>query len=75
MREISRGEGTRSSFSDNRRAQKKRKHTSSEKQSVRAAAEEFLEKAARELLGSNDHGVKGPSRNDISDEEGDELVG
>ena len=74
MREISRGEDTRSGFPHNQ-VQKKRKHASSEKQSLRAAAEEFLEKAARELLGSNDHGVKGPLQNDISDEEGDELVG
>ncbi|ONK66850.1 uncharacterized protein A4U43_C06F12680, partial [Asparagus officinalis] len=48
MREISRQEDTRNRFNN------KRKHSPSEKQSVRDAAQEFLEKAARELLGSND---------------------
>ncbi|ONK68930.1 uncharacterized protein A4U43_C05F17510 [Asparagus officinalis] len=69
MREISRQEDTRSRFNN------KRKHSPSEKQSVRAAAQEFLEKAARELLGSNDHGMKGPLRNEISDKDDGELVG
>lgn len=75
MREISREDYARSRFVDNRRTQKKRKHSSSEKQSVRAAAQEFLEKAARELLGSNDCEVQGPLRNEISDEGGDECLG
>lgn len=55
MRDISRKEGLR-----NTSAQRKRKHQSPEKPSVQAAAKEFLEKAARELLGDNKGGVKGP---------------
>ena len=39
---------------------KKRKYQSNEKQSVRSAAKEFLEKAARELNGNNENGLKGP---------------
>lgn len=40
--------------------QRKRKYESAEKPSVRAAAQEFLEKAARELLGENKGDFKGP---------------
>ncbi|KAL2236908.1 nuclear nucleic acid-binding protein C1D [Sesamum indicum] len=68
MREISRGESSRSKYSD-RSLQKKRKYQSSEKQSVRAAAQEFLEKAARELLGDNKNGVKGPLQPEDSDDD------
>lgn len=68
MRDISRGQINRNRF-DDRRTRKKRKHQTTENQSVRSAAQEFLEKAAQELFGSNDHGVKGPLRNDTSDEE------
>lgn len=49
--------------------QKKRKYHSTEKQSVRAAAKDFLEKAARELLGDNKDGLKGPLRAEDSDQE------
>ncbi|KAL2489940.1 Sas10/Utp3/C1D family [Forsythia ovata] len=52
MREISRGESTRIKYME-RSVQRKRKYQSSEKQSVHCAAQEFLEKASRELLGEN----------------------
>lgn len=52
-----------------RSLQKKRKYQSSEKQSVRSAAQEFLEKAARELLGDNKNGVKGPLQREDSDDD------
>lgn len=68
MRDISRGDGGRSRAPEKHRAKKKRKYQSSEKPSARAAAQEFLEKAARELLSSGDCGVKGPLQN-ISDED------
>ncbi|KAM0942770.1 putative exosome-associated factor Rrp47/DNA strand repair C1D [Dioscorea sansibarensis] len=68
MRDISRGQVNRNRF-DDRRTRKKRKHQTTEIQSVRSAAQEFLEKATQELFGSNDHGVKGPLRNETSDEE------
>lgn len=55
MRDISRREGPR-----NISVQRKRKHQSPETPSVQAAAKEFLEKAARELLGNSKGGVKGP---------------
>ncbi|KAL0393937.1 UNVERIFIED_CONTAM: Nuclear nucleic acid-binding protein C1D [Sesamum latifolium] len=55
-------------YSD-RSLQKKRKYQASEKQSVRAAAAEFLEKAARELLGDNKNGVKGPLQPEDSDDD------
>ncbi|KAJ4950438.1 hypothetical protein NE237_027270 [Protea cynaroides] len=53
MRDISRGEEAKNKFSEGRNSRKKRKCQSSEKQSVRAAAQEFLEKAAKELLGDS----------------------
>ncbi|KAL9233929.1 hypothetical protein vseg_008861 [Gypsophila vaccaria] len=43
-----------------RNVQKKRKYQSSDTKSVREAAKEFLEKAARELLGESNGSVKGP---------------
>ncbi|XP_060172169.1 uncharacterized protein LOC132603228 isoform X1 [Lycium barbarum] len=57
MREISKGEGTRIKYVE-RIAHKKRKYP--EQRSVRTAAQEFLEKASRELLGENQSGFKGP---------------
>lgn len=39
---------------------KKRKYQSNEKQSVRSAAKEFLEKAAHELNANDENGLKGP---------------
>lgn len=59
MREISKGEGTRIKYVE-RNVNKKRRCQSGEKQSVRTAAQEFLEKASRELLGDNKSGFKGP---------------
>lgn len=59
MRDISKGEGPKMKYLE-RNVHKKRKCQSSEKQSVRAATQEFLEKAARELLGDNRSGIKGP---------------
>ncbi|XP_052190268.1 uncharacterized protein LOC127799975 [Diospyros lotus] len=59
LRDIRRGEGPKIKYVD-RSAHKKRKHRSSEKQSISTAAQEFLEKAARELLGDNKSGFKGP---------------
>ncbi|KAL0323954.1 UNVERIFIED_CONTAM: Nuclear nucleic acid-binding protein C1D [Sesamum calycinum] len=63
-----RGGSPRIKYSD-RSLQKKRKYQASEKQSVRAAAQEFLEKAARELLGDNKNGVKGPLQPEDSDDD------
>ncbi|VFR01836.1 unnamed protein product [Cuscuta campestris] len=59
MRDISKGEGARMKYLE-RNIHKKRKCQSGEKQSVRAATQEFLEKASRELLGDNKSGFKGP---------------
>ncbi|KAB5513828.1 hypothetical protein DKX38_027734 [Salix brachista] len=59
MRDISRGEGSKIKYME-RSTHKKRKYDTSEKQSVKAAAQEFLEKAARELFGGNTDGFKGP---------------
>ncbi|KAI5673130.1 hypothetical protein M9H77_13494 [Catharanthus roseus] len=59
LREIGRREGT-ASKSFERSMNKKRKYESPEKKSVQAAAQEFLQKAARELLGENKSGFKGP---------------
>ncbi|XP_020237869.1 nuclear nucleic acid-binding protein C1D [Cajanus cajan] len=72
MRNISRGE--RPKMNHLGRAGQKRKYQSSEKQqSVQTAAKEFLEKAARELLGDNSGGIKGPLQVDISEDDDDEL--
>ncbi|CAM9001757.1 hypothetical protein QQ045_004954 [Rhodiola kirilowii] len=59
MRDISRGVGEKINYQD-RGARKKMKYQYSGNQSVQAAAKDFLEKAARELLGDNNGGVKGP---------------
>lgn len=67
MREISRGEGPKIKHSE-RSGQKKRKY-SSDKQSIQNAAQAFLEKAARELLGDNKDGFKGPLQVNSSDED------
>lgn len=59
IRDLSKGEKSRMRYSETNA--KKRKYQSNEKQqSVRSAAKEFLEKAARELNGNNDNGLKGP---------------
>lgn len=68
MREISRGERPRTNYME-RTSQKKRKCQSSGPQSIQAAARDFLEKAAQELMGKNKSGFKGPLV-DISDDEG-----
>ncbi|CAN6442076.1 unnamed protein product [Victoria cruziana] len=67
LREIS-GGGHKSRTDENRRARKKRKHHSFEKQSIRTAAQEFLEKAKRELLGE-EHRFQGPFHDASSDDE------
>ena len=67
MREISRGEGSRIKHSE-RSGQKKRKY-SSDKPSIQSAAQAFLEKAAREILGDGIDGLKGPLQVDSSDED------
>ncbi|OMO90683.1 Sas10/Utp3/C1D [Corchorus olitorius] len=67
MRQISKGEGPRIKYSDS--GVKKRKYQSSEKQSVQAAAKEFLEKAARELFGDNKDGFKGPLLVEANDDD------
>ncbi|XP_061365270.1 uncharacterized protein LOC133308641 [Gastrolobium bilobum] len=72
MRNISRGEGPK--MNHHERAGQKRKFQSSEKQSVQIAAKEFLEKAALELLGNNNGGIKGPVQIDNSEDDGDEPL-
>ncbi|XP_077240753.1 sas10/Utp3/C1D family [Tasmannia lanceolata] len=67
MQDISKGEVGKSSLYENRNAYKKRKYQSSNKQSIRASAQEFLEKATRELLGAQSD-LKGPLRDESSDE-------
>lgn len=76
LRDISRGEGS-SIKPFERNVHKKRKHESPEKKSVKAATEEFLEKAARELLGENKRGFKGPIQMEETntDDEIDALFG
>ncbi|BAT78073.1 hypothetical protein LR48_Vigan04g227000 [Vigna angularis] len=69
MRNISRGERTKTNLPG--RAGQKRKYHSSEKQSVKAAAKDFLEKAARELLGDTSGGIKGPLQVDMSEDDDD----
>ncbi|KAJ6329919.1 hypothetical protein OIU76_008693 [Salix suchowensis] len=59
LRNISKGEGPKIKHTE-RSARKKRKCDTSEKQSVQTAAQDFLEKAARELFGGNTDGFKGP---------------
>ncbi|XAR71452.1 hypothetical protein NMG60_11028712 [Bertholletia excelsa] len=70
MRDISREEGPKIKCVE-RNVHKKRKYQSSEKNSVQTAAQEFLEKAARELLGDRKDGFKGPLQPEDSEE--DEL--
>ncbi|XP_057479059.1 uncharacterized protein LOC130766338 [Actinidia eriantha] len=59
LRDISKGEGPKIKYVE-RSVHKKRKYQPGENKSVRTAAQEFLEKAARELLGDNKSGFKGP---------------
>ncbi|EEF46868.1 nuclear nucleic acid-binding protein C1D [Ricinus communis] len=68
MRAISRGEGAKMKYLE-RRAQRKRKYQSPGKDTVQAAASKFLQKAARELLGDNTSGFKGPLRVDMLDKD------
>lgn len=68
MRELSKGEGTRIKYLE-RNVHKKRKCQSAQKQSVQTAAQEFLEKATRELLGDNKDGFKGPLKPQDSDDD------
>lgn len=68
MRDISRGEGKKIKHIE-RNLHKKRKYQSTDRQSVQTAAKEFLEKAARELLGDNKSDFKGPLRAEAADEE------
>ncbi|XP_062164089.1 uncharacterized protein LOC133870860 [Alnus glutinosa] len=67
LRNISRGEGPKIKYLESS-VQKKRKYQSSEKQSVQTATKEFLEKAARELLGDK-VGFKGPLQAEALDED------
>ncbi|XP_059460432.1 uncharacterized protein LOC132189682 [Corylus avellana] len=67
LRNISRGEGPKIKYLESS-VQKKRKYQSSEKPSVQTAAKEFLEKAARELLGDKG-GFKGPLQAEALDED------
>ncbi|XP_050219830.1 uncharacterized protein LOC126670202 [Mercurialis annua] len=59
MRDISKGNDAKMTYLE-KRAQRKRKFQSASTGSVQAAASEFLQKAARELLGDNTSGFKGP---------------
>lgn len=68
MKNISKAEGPKMKYTE-RNVHKKRRCQTSEKQSVRSAAQEFLEKAARELLGDNNTGIKGPLQSQVSDED------
>ncbi|GJS81055.1 nuclear nucleic acid-binding protein C1D [Tanacetum coccineum] len=69
MREISRREVVNREGN----VSKRRKYLSSSKKSVKTAAEEFLEKASRELLGDNKGSVKGPFKLQDSDEDDDMI--
>lgn len=66
MKDISREQGPRIKYTESS-AKKKRKYQSSEKTSVMTATKEFLEKAARELLGDNRSGFTGPLQNNLKD--------
>lgn len=68
MKEISKREGSAIKYLE-RNAQKKRKYETSQRKPVQAAAKEFLEKAARELLGDAEGSVKGPIQVDASEED------
>ncbi|GJX58463.1 hypothetical protein Tco_0289853 [Tanacetum coccineum] len=67
MREISRQEGVNREGN----VSKRRKYLSPSNKSVKTVAEEFLEKASRELLGDNKSSVKGPFKLQDSDEDDD----
>ncbi|XP_010493754.1 PREDICTED: nuclear nucleic acid-binding protein C1D-like [Camelina sativa] len=58
IRDLSKGEQSRIRYSET--TARKRKYQSNEKQSVQSAAKDFLEKAAREIIGNNENGLKGP---------------
>lgn len=61
LREISKGKVPKMNYyTESGSGQRKRKYPSSGKSSVQTVAKEFLEKAARELLGNNEGGFKGP---------------
>lgn len=68
MREISRREGSNRGRPEGN-ASKKRKYLSSKKTSVKTAAQEFLEKATRELLGDDKSSFKGPLKPQDSDDD------
>ncbi|KVH91416.1 nuclear nucleic acid-binding protein C1D [Cynara cardunculus var. scolymus] len=68
MREISRREGVNRGNSEGN-VNKRRKYLSSDKTSVKTAAQEFLEKAARELLGDDKSSFKGPLKPQDTDED------
>ncbi|GJW81303.1 hypothetical protein Tco_0145278 [Tanacetum coccineum] len=67
MREISRREGVNREGN----VSKRRKYLSPSNKSVKTVAEEFLEKASRELFGDNKSSVKGPFKLQDSDEDDD----
>ncbi|KAK1293604.1 hypothetical protein QJS10_CPB17g00183 [Acorus calamus] len=73
LREISKGETGGSRCSESWGAHKKMKYQTSGKQSVRAMAEDFLEKARQEILGAS-CAVQGPLRDESSDEEDGMVV-
>ncbi|KAK9065576.1 hypothetical protein SSX86_014977 [Deinandra increscens subsp. villosa] len=68
MREISRRDGVNRGRSEGN-ASKRRKYLSSNKTSVKTAAQEFLEKATRELLGDDKSSFKGPLKPHDSDDD------
>ncbi|GJT26565.1 hypothetical protein Tco_0906840 [Tanacetum coccineum] len=67
MREISRREGVNREGN----VSKRRNYLSPSNKSVKTDAEEFLEKASRELLGDNKSSGKGPFKLQDSDEDDD----
>ncbi|KAI4329876.1 hypothetical protein MLD38_028211 [Melastoma candidum] len=69
LREISKGERPRVNYTE-RVSQKRRKFQSSGSSSIQAAAQDFLEKAAKELMGENKSGFKGPLFYVSDDDEG-----
>ncbi|XP_076911299.1 uncharacterized protein LOC143569216 [Bidens hawaiensis] len=73
MREISRREGTNRARAEGN-ASKRRKYLSSNKTSVKTAAQDFLEKATRELLGEDKGSMKGPLKpRDDGDDDDDDM--
>ncbi|XP_071730403.1 uncharacterized protein [Rutidosis leptorrhynchoides] len=71
MREISKRETVNHERSEGN-VTKKRKYLGSTKKSVKTAAQEFLEKATRDLLGDNKSSIKGPLKPQDSDS--DDMV-